>query len=72
MVHQHAWVSPLGVLWTVRSEARQTVTAYETQAEAIDAARSLLAASGGGELVIRDSAGKVTGTESIAPRENRP
>lgn len=65
-------MNPLGVLWAVKSDARQAITAYETRAEAVDAARSRLAASGGGELVVKDSAGKVTSIESVTPREWRP
>lgn len=66
VVHQRAWVAPLGALWTVKSDARQVITAYETFAEAVQTARSLLAATGGGELVIKDSTGSVTSTESVA------
>ena len=67
MVLQRAWVSPLGELWTVKSDARQVITAYDTQGEATNIARSLLAATGGGELVIRDASGSVTTTETVAP-----
>ncbi len=62
----------MGAMWTVKADARQKITAYETQSEAIETARSLLAATGGGELVIRDSAGNVIDTESVAPREIQP
>ena len=71
MVAQRAWVKPLGALWTVKSDARQVITAYETQAEAIHTARSLLAATGGGELIILDTTGTVIGTESVVPRERQ-
>ena len=69
MVRQRAWVSPLGVIWTVKTDARQVITAFETQAEAVQTARSLLAATGGGELIVKDSAGNVTSTESVPTRE---
>ena len=62
----------MGAMWTVKADARQKITAYETQSEAIKTARSLLAATGGGELVIKDSGGDVIGTESVAPRESQP
>jgi hypothetical protein len=62
----------MGAMWTVKADARQKITAYGTQSEAIETARSLLAATGGGELVIRDSAGTVVGTELVAPREIKP
>ena len=62
---QRAWVKPLGALWTVKSDARQVITAYETQAEAIAAARSLLGATGGGELLLGDSDGNVFHHESV-------
>ena len=42
---QRAWVRPLGALWTVKSDARQVITAYDTQANAIAAARALLGAA---------------------------
>ena len=59
-------------MWTVRADPRQKITAYETQSEAIETARSRLAATGGGELVIKDSAGDVIDTETVAPRELKP
>ena len=62
---QHAVINRLGVLWTVKSEVRQVVTAYETRDAAIAAARSLLRGAGGGEIVIPDADGQVT-TETVA------
>ena len=62
---QRAWVKPLGALWTVKSDARQVITAYETQAEAIAAARSLLGATGGGELFLGDTDGNVFHHDSV-------
>jgi len=62
----------VGAMWTVKADARQKITAYETPSEAIETARSLLAATGGGEMVIKDPAGNVVGTESVAPREIKP
>ena len=64
---QSAWVSQLGSLWTVKSDARQVITAYDTQAHAIDAARALLSAIGGGGLIVKDQSGRVTQREDIAP-----
>ncbi|MEV5070811.1 DUF2188 domain-containing protein [Microbacterium sp. LMI12-1-1.1] len=72
MAFQQAWVNPMGALWTVKSDARQAITAYGTRTEAVDAARSLLAASGGGELVVKDATGEVTSTEAVTPRARRP
>ena len=65
---QRAWVAPLNGLWSVKSDARQVITAYETQAEARGVARSLLAATGGGVLIVRDSQGNVVDQE-IVPHE---
>ena len=65
---QRAWVKPLGDLWTVKSDARQVITAYETQAEAIAAARSLLGATGGGELLLGDTDGNFFHHESVQRR----
>ncbi len=66
MVLQRAWVTPLGALWTVKADARQVITAYGTRAEATAAARSLLASTGGGELIVRAGAGYVLVRESVA------
>ncbi|WP_137845809.1 DUF2188 domain-containing protein [Microbacterium sp. 2FI] len=65
---QRAWVASFGGLWTVKSDARQVITAYDTEAEAIVAARSLLAETGGGELVRKDQFGGVVDRESIPRR----
>ena len=62
---QRAWVKPLGALWTVKSDARQIITAYNTQAEAIAAARALLGGTGGGELLLGDTDGKFVHHESV-------
>ena len=62
---QRAWVRPLGALWTVKSDARQVITAYDTQANAIAAARALLGATGGGELLLGDTDGNFFHYESV-------
>lgn len=62
---QRAWVKPLGALWTGKSDARQVITAYDTQADAIAAARALLGATGGGELLLGDSDGTFLHHESV-------
>ncbi len=62
---QSAWVSRLGALWTVKSDARQVVTAYGTQENAIDAARALLRSTGGGELVVKGADGQVVQREAV-------
>jgi hypothetical protein len=62
---QRACVKPLGALWTVKSDARQVITAYDTQAEASAAARALLRGTGGGELFLGDTDGNVFHHESV-------
>ena len=62
---QSAWVSRLGVLWAVKSDARQVVTAYDTQEDAMDAARALLRSTGGGELVVKGADGQVVHREPV-------
>jgi len=62
---QSAWVSRLGVLWTVKSDARQLVTAYDSQEDAMDAARALLRSTGGGELVVKGADGHVVDREPV-------
>jgi hypothetical protein len=64
-VVQRAWVAPMGALWTVKSDARQVITAYETEAEALEAARTLLSHTGGGELVVKGSDGGVRDRVSV-------
>jgi len=65
---QRAWVARTGGLWSVKSDARQVITAYNTEAEAVAAARSLLASSGGGELMHTDQSG-VIDRETIPRRD---
>lgn len=57
---QHAWIGRLGPLWTVKSEARQATTAYETRDAAVAAARNLLHGAGGGEIIIAGADGQVS------------
>jgi hypothetical protein len=64
---QHVWVVPLGAIWTLKTDARQVITAYETEAEAIDAARAFLSGSGGGELTVKRAGGEVALRESVLP-----
>ena len=63
---QRALVAPMGALWTMKADAHAGTTAYDSRQKAIDAARSLLAATGGGELVVRGTDGQVDLTESVA------
>jgi len=69
---QRAWVSRMGALWTVKSDARQVITAYNTQDDAMDAARALLSSTGGGELVVKSSDGQVVQREAVANRTQQP
>ena len=62
----------MGALWTVKSDARQVVTAYNTQEDAIDAARALLTSTGGGEIVIMGADGQVVQRETVATRTRHP
>jgi len=66
---QRVTVLPLGSLWAVRADSRQTVTAYGTEAEAIAAAGVLLSASGGGELIVKDRVGTIVHSESFPPSQ---
>jgi hypothetical protein len=63
---QSASVSRLGALWTVKSDARHVITAYETQDDAINAARALLSSTGGGELVVKGADGQVMQRETVS------
>ena len=65
MITPHAAVCPLGALWTVRSDTRAVATASETREAAIYAARVLLAATGGGELVVKGNDGQVVHRETV-------
>ena len=62
----------MGALWTVKSDARQVVTAYNTQEDAMDAARALLGSTGGGELVVKDADGQVVQREAVATPTREP
>ena len=61
-----ALVAPMGALWTMKADAHAGTTAYDSRQKAIDAARSLLAATGGGELVVHGGDGQVDLRESVA------
>ena len=54
-----ALVAPMGALWTLKADAHAGTTAYDSRQKAIDAARSLLATTGGGELVVHAADGQV-------------
>ena len=61
-----ALVAPMGALWTLKADAHAGTTAYDTRQKAIDAARSLLSTTGGGELVVHGANGHVDLRESVA------
>ena len=61
-----ALVAPMGALWTLKADAHAGTTAYDSRQKAIDAARSLLATTGGGELVVHGTDGQVDLRESVA------
>ena len=63
---QRALVAPMGALWTLKADAHAGTTAYDSRQHAIDAARSLLATTGGGELVVHGADGQVDLRESVA------
>ena len=54
--------------WAVKAPgAARASSLHQTQAEAIDAARDILANSGGGELVIHDAHGNIRDKHTIPP-----
>ena len=61
-----ALVEPMGALWTLKADAHAGTTAYDSRQKALDAARSLLATTGGGELVVHGGDGQVDLRESVA------
>ena len=65
-------VTPRGGDWTVdKPGASRASSRHDTQAEAIDAARSYLQNEGGGELKIKGTDGKVRAQDTI-PHGNDP
>lgn len=71
MGSQRARVARHGSLWTVRADARQSMTAYAAQSAAVEAARELLSATGGGELIVEDSERNVVWREAVPRRSDR-
>ena len=69
------WVvqSKDGSGWSVRREsADQVSSTHDTQEQAITAARSLVASSGGGELIVKDRHGEIRQKDTIGKNDPFP
>lgn len=68
MPANHRHVVPHGDGWAVKApRSTRASSLHRTQAEAINAARDILANSGGGELVIHDAHGNIRDKHTIPP-----
>ena len=67
------WVIPHDGGWAVAKESRERVSAkFDTQDEAIERAREIIANAGGGEMTVMAENGTIRQKNTIAPGNESP